>query len=89
MALAWESPFLVISNEAPGKVRSRGKEVVRWTKERLLKDFFAEAPTQLEEVWIFKDAASYTQSSRKIFKIDPNKQWSDWERFVVSLGPGA
>jgi hypothetical protein len=92
MTLVWESPFLVIGNERPEVVKSRGRDVVRWTKERLLKDFFAHAPTALEEVWIFKDSASYTRASRELFATEPETPYGYFlpsrNAMVMNIGPG-
>lgn len=90
--LAWEKPFLVIGNEAPDKVRSRGQHVVRWTRDLLLKDFFAKAPEQLEEVWIFKDAPSYVTASRTLFNTEPTTPYgyylSSRRAMVMNIKPG-
>ncbi len=90
--LTWEKPFLVVGNEAPDKVRSRGKDVVRWTRDLLLKDFFAHAPERLEEVWIFKDAATYTKYSRSLFQTEPSTPYgfylSERRAMVMNIKPG-
>lgn len=90
--LSWEKPFLVVGNETTERGRSRGKEVVRWTQELLLKDFFAKAPEHLEEVWIFKDAESYLQYSRQLFRIEPSTPYgfylSNRRAMVMNIKPG-
>ena len=90
--MTWEKPFLVLGNEAPDKVRSRGKDVVRWTRDLLLKDFFAKAPEQLEDVWVFKDAATYTKYSRSMFQTEPETPYgfylSDRRAMVMNIKPG-
>ncbi len=91
-SLVWEKPFLVVGNEAPEKVRSRAKDVVRWTRDLLLKDFFARAPEQLEEVWVFKDAATYESYSRSLFKTEPTTPYgfylSGRRAMVMNIKPG-
>lgn len=90
--LSWEKPFLVVGNEAPDKVRSRGKDVVRWTRDLLLKDFFAKAPEHLEEVWVFKDAKSYEDSSRALFNTEPSTPYgfylAERRAMVMNIKPG-
>lgn len=90
--LAWEKPFLVIGNEAPEKVKRRGKDVVRWTRDLLLKDFFARAPSRLEEVWIFKDAATYEHASRALFSTEPETPYGYYlpsrRAMVMNIKPG-
>lgn len=92
MTLAWEKPFLIVGNEPPATVRSRGKDVVRWTRDLLLKDFFDEAPRVLEEVWIYKDAASYQKGSRELFKTEPDTPYgyylSTRRALVMNIKPG-
>ncbi len=90
--LAWEKPFLVIGNEAPETVRSRGKDVVRWTRDLLLKDFFEKAPSKLEEVWVFKDATTYEHASRTLFATEPTTPYgyylSSRRAMVMNIRPG-
>lgn len=90
--LVWEKPFLVIGNEAPERVKSRGKDVVRWTRDLLLKDFFPRAPQHLEEVWVFKDAQTYVQYSRALFRTEPSTPYgfylSSRNAMVMNIKPG-
>lgn len=90
--LAWEKPFLVIGNEAPEKVRSRGRDVVRWSRDLLLKDFFERAPRHLEEVWVFKDAPTYVKYSRALFATNPSTPYgfylSSRNAMVMNIKPG-
>lgn len=92
MTLAWEKPFLVVGDEAPDKVRSRAKDVVRWCRDLLLKDFFAEAPATLHEVWVLKDAPSYEHASRELFKTEPDTPYgyylSGRRALVMNIKPG-
>ena len=82
----------MVGNEEPDKVRSRGKDVVRWTRDLLLKDFFQKAPEHLEEVWIFKDAATYEASSRSLFHTEPTTPYgyylSGRRAMVMNIRPG-
>lgn len=90
--MLWEAPFLVVGNEAPEKVKSRGRDVVRWTRDLLLKDFFARAPQHIEEVWVFKDAATYEQYSRSLFATAPTTPYgfylSSRNAMVMNIKPG-
>jgi hypothetical protein len=90
--LVWEKPFLVIGNEAPDTVRARGRDVVRWTRDLLLKDFFATPPRHLEEVWVFKDAASYREGSRTLFATEPTTPYGFYlsvrRAMVMNIRPG-
>lgn len=93
MTVVWEKPFLVIGNEGPNKVASRGTHLVRWTRDLLLKDFFATAPEQLEEIWVLKDAPTYEATSRKIFGVEPTTPYgyylSSRRAQVMNIKPGS
>ncbi|MBS1150140.1 MAG: glycogen branching enzyme [Myxococcaceae bacterium] len=92
MTLVWEKPFLVVGNEGPAQVKERAKSVVRWTRDLLLKDFFAEAPRTLQEVWILKDRPTYEKYSRELFKTNPETPYgyylSDRRALVMNIKPG-
>jgi hypothetical protein len=92
MTLAWVQPFLVVGNEDPDTVRRRGRDVVRWARDLLLKDFFAEAPAQLEEIWILKDAQSYQRLSRSLFGTNPETPFGYYlpgrHAQVMNIKPG-
>lgn len=92
MTLAWEKPFLIIGDEAPDQVRSRARDVVRWARDLLLKDFFAESPKNLEEVWVLKDAPSYERISRTLFKTEPDTPYGYYQSgrraLVMNIRPG-
>jgi hypothetical protein len=90
--IVWEAPFLVIGDESPERVRSRAKDVVRWCRDLLLKDFFTEAPQSLHEVWVLKDAASYEHASKTLFQTTPTTPYgyylSSRRALVMNIKPG-
>lgn len=92
MTLAWEKPFLIVGDEPPEKVRSRAKDIVRWARDLLVQDFFDEAPTTLEEIWVLKDAPSYERASRKLFNTEPDTPYgyylSGRRALVMNIKPG-
>lgn len=92
MTMVWEPPFLVIGDETPDQVRRRAKDIVRWCRDLLLKDFFDEAPTQLHEVWVLKDAASYERISRTLFQIEPTTPYGYYlasqRALIMNIRPG-
>lgn len=87
-----ELPFVVVGNEAPAKVKERARDIVRRTAELLLKDFFEVPLDHLEEVWLFKDAATYEQFSRQRFKLEPDTPYgyylSSRHALVMNIRPG-
>ncbi len=90
--LVWEKPFLVIGDEQPETVRGRAKDVVRWCRDLLLKDFFLEAPATLHEVWVLKDAPSYQRVSRELFNTNPETPYGYYlarqRALVMNIRPG-
>ena len=92
MTVAWEKPFLVIGNERADEVRERAKNLVKWTRDLLLKDFFAESPRTLQEVWILKDKPTYEKASRELFKTEPETPYgyylSGRRALVMNIKPG-
>lgn len=92
MTVQWVKPFLVIGNEAPARVAQRADWVVKWTRDLLLEDFFAEAPSQLEEIWVMKDAPSYEHVSRTLFHTEPTTPYgyylSSRRAQVMNIKPG-
>jgi hypothetical protein len=92
MSLAYEAPFLVIGNESAATVVKR-RELVAWTKRLLLKDFFAEVPTQLEELWVLGDAPTYVRLSKSLFNTDPDTPYgyylSSRHALILNIRPGS
>ncbi len=90
--LVWEPPFLVIGDESPEQVRGRAKDIVRWFRDLLLKDFFAEAPSELQEVWVLKDAASYERISKTLFHTTPTTPYGFYlesrRALIMNIRPG-
>lgn len=92
MTLVWEAPFLVIGDEAPEVVRGRAKDIVRWCRDLLLRDFFERAPSTLHEVWVLKDEERYRRISRTFFGNDPETPYgyyvSSRRALVMNIRPG-
>lgn len=92
MTVQWVKPFLVIGNEPPERVAQRAQSVVKWTRDLLLTDFFTEAPAQLEEIWVLKDAPSYERVSRSLFRTEPSTPYgyylSSRRAQVMNIKPG-
>ena len=67
-----EPPFIVIGDEAQGTVSSRSGRTVRWSVRMLKKDYFKKDPTDILEIWLFKDKESYRKQTREIFGDSPS-----------------
>lgn len=90
--LAWEKPFLVLSNEPPATVHRRARDVVGWANRLLRKDFFDASPEHIEEAWLFADAASYEKYARALFHTEPTTPYgfylSGRRAMVMNIKPG-
>jgi hypothetical protein len=92
MTVVWEKPFLVVGNEPAAQVKDRAKNIVRSTRDLLLKDFFDESPTTLQEVWILKDKQTYEKYSKELFATSPETPYgyylSGRRALVMNIKPG-
>ena len=66
-----EPPFVVIGDEPARLVERRSKSTVRWAVDLLKKDFFAEDPPDILEIWLFRNRKSYLEHTRSIFNDKP------------------
>ena len=58
-----EPPFVVLGDDLPETVKGHATRVVRWAVDRLKRDFFAQEPERILDVWLFKDGASYESNA--------------------------
>jgi hypothetical protein len=88
-----QSPFIVVGDEAPAKVRQRAEDTVRWTSTLLHQDFFPESPRELTDVWIFKDAQSYVSHAKSLFHETPTTPYGYYspaaKAMLMNIKPGA
>jgi len=66
-----ERPFIVVGDEEGSIVQERSEQVVRWTVQRLKKDYFTKDPDEILEIWLLKDAASYQKHAKEFFNDTP------------------
>ena len=64
-------PFVVIGDEPEKTVDERATNTVAWAVAQLKKFYFDRDPTQILDVWLFKDKASYEQHVEKLFGEKP------------------
>jgi len=67
-----EKPFVVIGDEPPKTVEQRSERTVKWSVDRLKKDFFTRDPDQIIDIWLFRDKASYEKHTQAVFDITPS-----------------
>lgn len=81
-----QAPFVVIGDEAPEVVRRRAENTVKWAVDKLKASFFQKDPTEILDIWLFKDKTSYEKHCRAIFHREPDTPYgffSDKDRALV------
>lgn len=87
-----EPPFVVVGNESPETVRQRGAGTVRWTVERLRRDFLPKDPEEIIDVWAFRDEPSYLRGAWEFFGDRPSTPYGYYsardQALIMNIGPG-
>jgi hypothetical protein len=66
-----QPPFVVIGDDPPAQVRLRATHTVKWAVDRLKQDYFQQDPTEIIDIWLFKDRKSYTNHAWQLFRDTP------------------
>lgn len=66
-----QSPFVVLGDGTPESVRTQARDVVKWAVDRLKQDYFKREPTEIIDIWLFRDATSYRKYTRSLFNDTP------------------
>jgi len=64
-------PFVVIGDEPVQTVERRAQRTVAWAVRLLKKDYFADDPDHIINVWLFKDKDSYKKHTLELFGDKP------------------
>jgi hypothetical protein len=67
-----QPPFVVVSDNPKDLVNSHAINLVKWSVDKLKKDFFPKDPSNITEIWLLKDANSYQSYALKYFNIQPS-----------------
>src|SRR5687768_8441192 len=62
-----QSPFVVIGDEPESRVRRRASDTVKWAVDRLKQEYFAADPSEILDIYLFKDEDSYERNARLLF----------------------
>ena len=62
-----EKPFVVVGDGGRGAVEGHARGTVRWAVTLLKKDYFAQDPKHILDIWLFKDSASYNKHAASLF----------------------
>lgn len=66
-----EAPFVVIGDEAAGRVARRAETTIRWAVTRLREAYFSADPREIVDVYLFGDDASYRRHAQALFADTP------------------
>ena len=67
-----QPPFVVIGDESPETVRVRSEKTVKWAVDMLKEAYFEKDPTEILDIWLFKDKTSYEKHATAIFRQRPH-----------------
>jgi hypothetical protein len=65
-------PFVVIGDDEPDEVRRCVRNTVRWAVDKLKAAYFDKDPTEILDIWLFKDKRSYEEHTWSIFHTKPD-----------------
>lgn len=67
-----QKPFVVIGDEPLETVKLRARQTVQWAVDHLKEEYFADDPTDILDVWLFRDADSYMTNTSQLTRRKPN-----------------
>lgn len=68
-------PFVVVGDLDPALLRQISRQTVQGVVASLKKAYFTQDPDQIIDVWLFKDAASYTYHAKALFGDTPTSPY--------------
>lgn len=88
-----EPPFVVVGDERPATVRRRASGFLRWVVTLLEQDLFSQRPSEVLEVWLFKDERSFRRGARRYFGDEPGTPYGYYSpsdrALIMNIGLGA
>jgi hypothetical protein len=66
-----QPPFVVVGDESAAAVRHRATGTIQWAVDRLKADYFSKDPSEIIDIWLFKDKPSYETYVKKVFGESP------------------
>jgi len=87
-----QPPFIVLGDEVPEMVHQRATRTVKWAVDKLKQDFFQRDPQEIIDIWLFRDAASYTNHTRLLFQETPTSRFGYYSAkdhaLIMNIGTG-
>lgn len=66
-----EPPFVVIGDQTPERVQRSAEHTVKWSVEKLKAAYFEKDPSEILDIWLFKDKQSYEKHAKELFDTEP------------------
>ncbi|MBT8494297.1 MAG: hypothetical protein KJO07_14680 [Deltaproteobacteria bacterium] len=90
--LVRRSPFVVIGDDSPARVKRRTERTVSFSIERLKRLFDWKDPDRVLEIWLFKNERSYRKHTRLLLGDDPETPFGYYSpgrrALVMNIGTG-
>ncbi len=87
-----QAPFVVIGDEPAATVRRRATDTVKFAVDRLKRDYFKKDPTDIIDIWLFKDKESYEKYARELFHDTPTTPFgyysSQHKALIMNIATG-
>jgi len=69
--LVVERPFVIVGDEPADVLARRAKATVQWAVKRIRRQFFDKDLSEIVDIWLFKDRASYQKHVKTLFGSAP------------------
>ena len=87
-----QKPFVVIGDDQREKVEKWAGGTVKWTVDRIKKQYFKKDPKHIVDIWLFKDKASYEKNCKSVVGYDPHTPYgfysSSHNAIVMNISTG-
>ncbi|WP_150107282.1 hypothetical protein [Pedosphaera parvula] len=70
-----QPPFVVLGDESPAEVQLHATRTVKFAVDQLKQLYFTNDPPETINIWLFKDATSYTNHARSLFGDTPTTKF--------------
>ncbi len=70
-----EPPFVIAGDEPAEVVRQHCQQTIRWAVERFKEAYFSADPTEIIDIWLFRDQESYARHCQALFGQTPKSPY--------------
>ena len=87
-----QSPFVVIGDDTPEAVKQHSERTVKWAVDKLKKIYFSKNPTDILDIWLFKNEISYYKYAKEVFGDTPTTPYGYYspshKALIMNIGTG-